>query len=660
MWILDCSAGKRIKLWMKDGNRVRKVEFDYKPYFYLHVDACMFRDLIEGLESRYRVEECSFKTIYGELEGFRVHCPANKMRRVAELIEIQTKFRAKLYNIDVRLDQRWLAENSLFPAGNINESNEDRFNPDFACPLKIVRIFVKGEKNYPASNNRITKVRFNGEAVEGREKTILEDLSSLLDSHDPDVILLPHADYWVPFMLSRAKRHGIDLKISRANFKRLSGKSYQSYGRTRYRPSACLPEGRILIDTAGFNYKEGGLKGILLASRLTGIPPNYAARFTPGTLISSYEVYEALRRDIAVPFRKFDAENTKSFEELKRVDRGGMIFQPEPGLYEDVIQLDFTSMYPSITVKYNLSPETVGRDAPGFLSEVLRPLLELRFETKRRKKNNPEFKKLDSILKWMLVTCFGYTGYKNARFGRIDVHESITAIGREILLRTKEIAESMGFEVIHGIVDCLWLKGENIEELKRKVEGETGLRTDFDRYDWIVFLPMKDNTGAYNRYYGRLSSGKMKLRGVVARRSDFPTYVRHVQLRLFNVLAKARSSEEIADLEEELLKTYSMFRSRLEKGVNPKLLAIERRISKLSYSKRCFEASAVKAYEEHGVKVLPGMSVACVVVDAKRWVVEVPWMACDYDTDYYLRLLEKAWDEIWFAIRCATKQTRKT
>jgi DNA polymerase I len=41
-----------------------------------------------------------------------------------------------------------------------------------------------------------------------------------------------------------------------------------------------------------------------MASRLSGLSPNLTSRFTPGTLISSYEVFEALRRGVAVPFRK--------------------------------------------------------------------------------------------------------------------------------------------------------------------------------------------------------------------------------------------------------------------------------------------------------------------------------------------------------------------
>jgi len=76
------------------------------------------------------------------------------------------------------------------------------------------------------------------------------------------------------------------------------------------------------------------------------------------------------------------------------------------------------------------------------------------------------------------------------------------------------MAEEMGFEVLHGIVDCLWVIGEPISVFKEAVERETGILTEVDTIDWITFLPMSDGTGAYNRYFGRLNTGKMKIRGV--------------------------------------------------------------------------------------------------------------------------------------------------
>jgi DNA polymerase-2 len=49
----------------------------------------------------------------------------------------------------------------------------------------------------------------------------------------------------------------------------------------------------------------------------------------------------------------------------------------------------------------------------------------------------------------LLVVCFGYLGYKNARFGKIESHEAVTAISRELMMQAKEVAKDMGFEVLH-------------------------------------------------------------------------------------------------------------------------------------------------------------------------------------------------------------------
>jgi len=432
----------------------------------------------------------------------------------------------------------------------------------------------------------------------------------------------------------------------------MASKSYWSYGKVNHKDGALIPEGRVLIDTAkSFVYAESGLKGVLTASRLTGLSPNLTSRFTPGTLISSYEVFEALRRGVAVPFRKRDAESLRNISELKACDKGGMIFQPEPGVYEKVHQIDFTSLYPSIIVKYNLSPETVEHpELKGFLSTVLSPLLNLRIETKRLKKTNPEdYAGVDSVLKWMLVTCFGYTGYRNAKFGQIQVHERITGISRELLMQIKELAESMGFQVLHGIVDCLWVIGEPVSSFKEAVERATGILTELDSYDWITFLPQTDGSGAYNRYYGRLSTGKVKIRGVMARKGDTPEYVRRMQQELFEILAEASSREELRRMGPKAQEVRRRYMDGLE-GANARELAIHRRTSRLSYSRRCAEASAVQAHLKQGIPMAPGMEIGYVVKDAKRWVVEPQRTAEGFDARYYRKLLDKAWKEVDFVL----------
>jgi DNA polymerase I len=315
-----------------------------------------------------------------------------------------------------------------------------------------------------------------------------------------------------------------------------------------------------------------------------------------------------------------------------------------------VHEIDFTSLYPSIIVAFNLSPETLADPGRrGFLPRVLEPLLALRKETKARKVTDPSAAGIDSLLKWMLVTCFGYTGYKNAKFGRIEVHEKITGHAREILLRTKDIAEEMGFLVLHGIVDCLWVQGEPASRLKEAVERETGLHTTLDTYDWLVFLPLADGLGAYNRYYGRLSDGSLKVRGIASRRGDTPVYVREMQERMLDLLKGAKDRAGLRECREEAREIYREAVDGLE-GAPPASLAVRRQVSRLRYTRSCPEASAVAACAAAGIDLSPGMEVSYVVTDTRSWAVELDWNATRFDQGYYRKLLSKAWEEVLFAL----------
>ena len=95
-----------------------------------------------GLE-RISIKECSFNSIFGTFEGHRIYAS----RKVAEKIEIQTRYAAELYNVDIRQDQRYLAEKDLFPCG---ERDESRFSPDFDVPLSILGMEVAGDPNFPS------------------------------------------------------------------------------------------------------------------------------------------------------------------------------------------------------------------------------------------------------------------------------------------------------------------------------------------------------------------------------------------------------------------------------------------------------------------------------------------------------------------------------
>jgi len=647
MWIVDsaCRDGG-VDLWTKDGT-VSKVHYDYKPPFFVHFhDPPAHHEMIDALAGRYGAEECTIRTIFGDLPGYSVYAG----RDVAEAIEQQARFDVQLFNVDVRRDQRFMAENGLFPCGAVNDS---RYAPEFVHDLSIIEININDNPALSSVCSDIEVICGHTERLAGQTQDVLADLFTLVRSLDPDVILMPDADTWMPRIKKEAQRHGLVMPFSRNGKERqMDARSYWSYGRVEHKESALIPDGRILIDTEqSFVYQEGGLLGVLMAARLSGLPPNLASRFTPGTLISSYEVYEAVKRGIAVPFRKSDPEMIRHISRLQAADRGGMMFQPVPGIYENVEEIDFTSMYPSIIVLANLSPETIGKTChEGFLPAALRPLLDLRISTKRLKKTDPRFAGIDSILKWMLVTCFGYTGYKNAKFGRIEVHEGITGRSRDILLRTKDIAEEMGFTVLHGIVDCLWVQGPGVEVLKQKVEREITILTEIEHFNWIVFLPQADGSGAYNRYFGRLRDGSIKVRGIAARRHDTPELIRTMQGAMLEVMAGAVSIAELNAKKEEIRTIFKKTAKDLA-GSDPEALVIHRRISRLTYAHRCLEGSAVQAYRDRGIAIAPGMKIGYIVRDATRYSVDTAWEAAGFDVSYYRALLEKAGEEIAFAFR---------
>jgi DNA polymerase-2 len=102
----------------------------------------------------------------------------------------------------------------------------------------------------------------------------------------------------------------------------------------------------------------------------------------------------------------------------------------------------------------------------GIVPKTLRLILRKRADYKqlRNEAADPRLKEVydrrQNALKWILVTCFGYLGYKNARLGKVDAHIAVCAFARDALLKTAHLAEGRGFQVVHGIVDSLWVEKE--------------------------------------------------------------------------------------------------------------------------------------------------------------------------------------------------------
>ncbi len=285
------------------------------------------------------------------------------------------------------------------------------------------------------------------------------------------------------FLFEQADRLDVEFQLGRrAGWQQLAGEStYESYGQVGHSPARYNLPGRVIIDGSNtFMWNQTNLDGCLYLVKKSGKPLQELAWSSIGNILTGIQIQEARERGVLVPWRSWRHEKFKTMRQLHDADRGGFTFAPDVGLHEDVHELDFSSLYPNIIVTRNVSPEKIRcechadrEDVPGigysicdergYLPDVLEPLIEDRDAIKAEIRETDDEERRDelegqsSAIKWILVSCFGYQGFSNAKFGRIECHEAINAYAREILLETKAVLEEHGWQIVHGIVDSVWV-----------------------------------------------------------------------------------------------------------------------------------------------------------------------------------------------------------
>ncbi|TLZ91899.1 MAG: hypothetical protein E6J98_06520 [Methanobacteriota archaeon] len=567
----------------------------------------------------------------------------------------------RLYNVDLRFSQRYAMDHGLFPMGLVRYGNgiwtpeEEHFALEYPLPpLKraLLDMHVDNPAGIPRMQDKLLGARLEGIELDGSEETILRGIDEAVRSTDPDILMTDGGDAFVmPYLARKAAELGVTMKLGRDpdKFAERKGKSYFTYGKIVFKPGQYILRGRLHLDRGHFAMRESDFAGLAELSRLSTLTPQEQARLTPGTAFTAMQTNLAYQDGCLVVWKKNRPEDFKDAENLLRGDRGGFTFEPEVGVHEGLYELDFSSLYPSIMVKYNISAETLdcvccltdGLPVPelryhlctrrvGIVGRVLKPLIERRRYYKKMKKEPGPLQDVytgrDTILKWTLVTSFGYQGYKNARFGRIECHEAINAYARDILVHTMEIAESHGYEVVHGIVDSVWLRpkpnADPIEKVREHIAGSIGLPIELEgRYKWIVFLPCKTTgVGALNRYYGLFQDDEFKLRGIELRKHDTPEFINICQEAMLGELSLASTAAEFL---ERIPKAVDILRWTA-KCVLDRAIPVHQFILTKSVSRTLTEyvvltatAAALKQLEKRGFPVEPGESVRYVLMDAR-------------------------------------------
>lgn len=609
------------------------------------------------------------------------------------------------YNADIGLEQRYVLQRGTFPLAYCSLEVEDGhiqqlqnldspWDLDYALPpLRIMALRLAGDMQDPGRGHRNDLlVEIEGQVTRlprRRSRQLVLGVRYLLEQYDPDVLISTYGDnYILPRLMELARHYGIPLPLNRDPHQRVqhkSASSYFSYGRVVFRNEQHLLYGRWHLDAQNsFLANDYGIDGILEIARLSGLPPQTVARVSTGTGISAMQVATALRRGVLVPWQKRQPEDLKTGTDLLAADKGGLVYTPIAGLHEHVAELDFTAMYPSIMVHFNVSPETVGskccpgeripelgthicRHRQGLVPETLAPLLEKRGRYKSLIRELPEddprveaYKRRYSAHKWLLVTCFGYLGYKNARFGRIEAHEAVNAYGREVLLQTKEIVEAQGFRVLHLYVDGLWihkpdaLGRPDYEALLETIRARTGLQIGLEGvYRWLAFLPSRTEprVAVANRYFGAFEDRSIKVRGIEARRRDTPEFIKQTQLQMLDILAQGRDAAGFRALLPQAMQfAYQKLQTLRAGDVERRELVVTHRLSRLpdEYVVRTAAARVAQELSAQGVELHPGERLNFLLVPgpekARAW--ELADADTLYDTQAYTELLLRAVDSI--------------
>lgn len=281
---------------------------------------------------------------------------------------------------------------------------------------------------------------------------------------------------------------------------------------------------------------------------------------------------------------------SQTYRETIEQFKGAYVMEPEgEGIQRDVHVCDFASLYPSIILTWNMSPETLfrasgpGEKPPriedgyafspltgfmflqgtkGILVRALETALAMRKYWSDLKAScspgTPEWHDADrksTAYKVFANSFYGVVGSPFSRFFERAIAESVTQCGVWLAKGTAEEARAWGFTVIYMDTDSVFVKGCTREDFERftaycnstlypamlKTVGcrENKIKLAYEKqFARIVFTAGKRYIGAYSHYKGTLATAdsKPEIKGIEYKRGDTSLLARDLQAEVIDML----------------------------------------------------------------------------------------------------------------------------
>lgn len=275
---------------------------------------------------------------------------------------------------------------------------------------------------------------------------------------------------------------------------------------------------------------------------------------------------------------------------------GGYVIECNPKLYENIVVMDFRSLYPSIMIGFNISYETLDKNGTinvddkyifrkeiGILPSILKMFLEKRESIKKQMEGldgrTNEYRSLDQTQKAYKIIAnsfYGVLGFRNFRLYNRESVSSITYIARKIIKETIKWFNDNGYPVIYGDTDSIFYQMtdqdvKKIEETTKKVndflttyleqyiEKENNIfKLEFNEAFAVLFFKQKDSgQGAKKKYAGKLywkngiGTKEVSIVGFESKRSDYPKIGRDFMKQILHMILEKEEPTKIKKIVED-------------------------------------------------------------------------------------------------------------
>ncbi|MHA2040983.1 MAG: DNA-directed DNA polymerase I [Candidatus Thorarchaeota archaeon] len=358
------------------------------------------------------------------------------------------------------------------------------------------------------------------------------------------------------------------------------------------------------------------LRLIILLMRVSRLSMEDVTRLYISSWIQSLFRQEHRSQKYIIP-RRIDIDSSKSVEaqtEAMIKDKsfkGAIVIDPIAGVHFKATVLDFASLYPTIMKQHNISYETI--DCPhesckidpdnrvpetdhwvcterkGMISQTIGFFRDTRvkwFKPKSKDKALDEqtqdwYGVVEKALKVFVNAAYGVTGAQHFELFCMPAAESVTAYGRNAIIKTKEKAEEMGVRVLYGDTDSVFLDNPSEEQQKELVRWSTealGIDLEVEKtYKYVALSDRKKN------YIGVYESGYVEVKGLSGKKRNTPDFVQDAFREMLDVLSKVDTVEGFEAAKEEIREIVNCVIDRLEgkaEAYTPEELAFRVQITK--------------------------------------------------------------------------------